>query len=132
MNTEQMKSAGGLLTDALGHVSALVRKEVDLARAELQENLNSAGTAVGLIVAAVVIVLTSLNVLTAALVAALTEVGIPGVWSALIVGVALAVAAYAMARKGIDSLKLSSLAPSRTATNVKRDAQAVKEAYNDK
>ncbi|WP_424929754.1 phage holin family protein [Amaricoccus tamworthensis] len=132
MNTEQMKSAGGLLTDALGHVSALVRKEVDLARAELQENLNSAGTAVGLIVAAVVVVLTALNVLTAALVAALTEAGIPGAWSALIVGVALAVAAYAMARKGIDSLKLSSLAPSRTATNVKRDAQALKEAYNDK
>ncbi len=132
MNTEQMKSAGGLLTDALGHVSALVRKEVDLARAELQENLNSAGTAVGLIVAAVVVGLTALNVLTAALVAALTEAGIPGAWSALIVGVALAVAAYAMARKGIDSLKLSSLAPSRTATNVKRDAQALKEAYNDK
>ncbi len=131
MNTEQMKSAGGLLTDALSHVSALVRKEVDLARAELQENLHSTGAAVGMIVGAVVIVLTALNVLCAALVAALTEAGIPGPWSALIVGGALAAAAYILAKKGIDNLKLSSLAPTRTAENVKRDAQVVKEAYND-
>ncbi len=126
------KSTGSLLSDALSHVSSLVRNEVDLARAEVNENLKSAGVAVGLLVGAVVVALTALNVLSAALVAALTEAGIAAGWSALIVGVAFAIIAFIMANKGMNDLKLSSLAPSRTAKNVKRDAQTVKEVYDDK
>ena len=131
MSTEPNKSASGLLNDALSHVSSLVRNEVDLARAEINENVNNAGAAIGLIIGALVVALTALNVLSAALVAALTEAGIPGGWSALIVGVVFAIIAYVMLKKGKDNLKLSSLAPSRTAQNVKRDARAVKEAYDD-
>ena len=132
MSIDPNKSAGNLLNDALTHVSSLMRKEVDLARAEVNENLKTAGVAIGLIVGAVVVALTALNVLSAALVAALTEAGIPGGWSALLVGVIFAIIAYVMANKGTNDLKLSSLAPTRTAKNVKRDAQAVKEAYDDK
>ncbi len=132
MNTDPNKTTGGLLSEALGHVSSLVRSEVDLARAEVNENLKAAGVAVGLIIGAVVVALTALNVLTAALVAALTEAGIPAGWSALLVGVALAIVAYVMIKKGTDDLKLSSLAPRRAAKNVKRDTQAVKEVYDDK
>ena len=132
MSIDPNKSAGNLLNDALTHVSSLVRSEVDLARAEVNENLKTAGLAIGLIVGAVVVALTALNVLSAALVAALTEAGIPGGWSALLVGVIFAIIAYVMANKGTNDLKLSSLAPTRTAKNVKRDAQAVKEAYDDK
>ncbi|MBV7411088.1 phage holin family protein [Maritimibacter sp. DP1N21-5] len=132
MTNDPNKSAGSLLSDALAHVSSLVRSEVDLARAEVNENLKSAGVAIGMIVGAVVVALTALNILSAALVAALTEAGIPGGWSALIVGVVFAVIAYVMLQKGTNDLKLSSLAPTRTARNVKRDAQAVKEVYDDK
>ena len=132
MSIDPNKSAGNLPNDALTHVSSLVRSEVDLARAEVNENLKTAGVAIGLIVGAVVVALTALNVLSAALVAALTEAGIPGGWSALLVGVIFAIIAYVMANKGTNDLKLSSLAPTRTAKNVKRDAQAVKEAYDDK
>ena len=115
MTTDPNKSTGSLLSDALTHVSSLVRSEVDLARAEVNENLKSAGAAIGLIVGAVVVALTALNVLSAALVAALTEAGIPAGWSALIVGVAFALIAYVMVNKGTNALKLSSLAPPRTA-----------------
>ena len=133
MTTDPNKSTGSLLSDALTHVSSLVRSEVDLARAEINDNLKSAGIAIGMIAGAVVVVaLTALNVLTAALVAALTEAGVPAGWSALIVGIALAIVAYFMVSKGTNDLKLSSLAPTRTAKNVKRDAQAVKEVYDDK
>ncbi|QIK40529.1 phage holin family protein [Pontivivens nitratireducens] len=126
------RSTTDLIGDALSHVSSLVRKEVDLARAEVNENLNRAGVAIGLIVGAVVIALTALNVLAAALTAALTEAGIPAGWSALLVGVVLAIIAFVLMNKGLNDLKLSSLAPSRTADNVKRDAQAVKDAYDAK
>jgi hypothetical protein len=129
MSTE--KSTGSLLGDALTQVSSLVRSEVDLARAEISENINKAAVALGLIVGSVVVFLTALNVLTAALVAALAEAGIPGGWAALLVGVGFAIIGYVMLKKGTDDLKLSSLAPTRTAKNVKRDANVVKEAYND-
>lgn len=132
MTDPEKQSTGGMLSDALNHVSSLVRKEVDLARAEMSENLNRAGVAIGMIVAAVVIALTSLNVLSAALVTALTEAGIDAGWSALIVGVVLAIIAFVLLGKGTNALKLSSLAPSRTAKNVQRDANAVKDAYDDK
>ena len=132
MTTESNRSAGSLLTEALSHVSSLMRKEVDLARAEVNENLKHAGVAIGLIVGAVVVALTALNVLSAALVAALTEAGIAAGWSAVIVGVLLAIVAYVMVQKGTNDLKLSSLAPTRTAKNVKRDAATMKEVYDDK
>lgn len=131
MNTDPNKSTGSLLSDALGHVSALVRSEVDLARAEVDENLKSAGAAIGTIVGAVVVAITALNILSAAVVAGLTEAGIAAGWSALIVGVIFAIIAYVMLNKGTNDLKLSSLAPTRTAENLKRDAQAVKEVYDD-
>ncbi|MDO5757918.1 MAG: phage holin family protein [Rhodobacterales bacterium] len=132
MNDPTRKTTSDMLSDALTHVSSLVRKEVDLARAEISENLNRAAVALGMIVGAVIVALTALNVLSAALVAALTEAGLEAGWSALIVGVVFAVIAFVMAGKGVNDLKLSSLAPSRTAQNVKRDANAVKDAYDDK
>lgn len=132
MSTDPNKSAGGLLTEALSHISSLMRNEVDLARAEIDENLKTAGVAIGMIVGAVVVALTALNVLSAAVVAGLTDAGIDAGWAALIVGVILAIIAYVMATKGSNDLKLKSLAPKRTAKNVKRDAQTLKEAYDDK
>lgn len=129
---ENRKSASDMLSDALNHVSTLVRKEVDLARAEISENLNKAAVAIGMIVAGVIVALTTLNVLSAALVSALTEAGIDAVWSALIVGISFAVIAVILLNKGMNDLKASSLAPTRTAKNVKRDATAIKDAYNDK
>ena len=126
---ENKQSPASLLGDALGHVSALVRKEVDLARAEVNENLHKAGVAIGMIVAAGIIALVALNVLAAALVAALAEI-MDGGWAALIVGVIFAVIAAVLLKKGTNDLKLSSLAPSRTAKNIQRDAEAVKESTN--
>lgn len=126
------KSVGNLLTDAMSNVSGLVRSEVDLARAEMSENLNKAGVAIGMIAGAAIIALVALNVLAAALVAALTEAGLDAGWSALIVGAALGIIAFILINKGTNDLKLSSLAPTRTVKNVQRDAAAVKEAYDDK
>jgi TRAP-type C4-dicarboxylate transport system permease small subunit len=126
------KGAPGLVADALTHVSNLVRNEVNLARAEVSENVKSMAVAVGMLAASLVFAIVALNVLAAALVAAITNMGIDAGWSALIVGVLFAVIAFALASKGMNDLKIKNLAPTRTATNVRRDAEAVKEAYNDK
>ena len=126
------KSAGGILSDALSNVSGLVRNEVGLARAEVSENVSRAGVALGLIAASAIIALVALNVLVAAIIAALAEAGLDAGWAALIVGALLGVLAYVLLNKGTNDLKLSSLAPTRTVKSVQRDAAAVKEAYDDK
>lgn len=125
MSDMRHESTGSLLSEVLSHVSSLFRSEVDLARAEIDQNLRRALAAVGMIVAAIVIALTSLNVLSAALVAGLTEAGLESGWAALIVGVVFGIIAFALISKGMSDLKLSSIAPSRTAENVKRDAKAM-------
>jgi hypothetical protein len=121
------KSAAGLMSDAIAHMSALVRKEVDLARAEVSENVSRAGVAIGLLAGALVIALTALNVLAAALVTGLAEWGLEAAWASLLVGLVLGAIALFMALKAKNDLKLSSIAPSRTAKNIQRDAQALKE-----
>ena len=125
---ERTRSTPGLLNDVIAQISALVRGEMDLARAEVQENATKAAVAVGLIVGAIVLILAALNVLAAAVAAGLTELGIDAGWSALIVGGVLAVIALIMLMKGRNDLKASSLAPTRTTKNVRRDAHAVKES----
>jgi hypothetical protein len=121
------RSAADLLSDAISHMSSLVRKEMDLARAEMSENANRAAVAVGLLAGALVIALTALNVLAAALVAGLTEWGLEAGWASLVVGLALAAVALAMALKARNDLKFANMAPARTTRNVRRDAQALKE-----
>ena len=122
------RSATSLISDALTHMSSLVRKEVDLARAEVSENMNRAMVAIGLLVGAIVMALVALIVLAGALVAAIAELGIEEGWAALIVGVLFAIIAAIMASKGANDLKASSLAPTRTAENLRKDKDAVKES----
>ncbi|TNB98056.1 phage holin family protein [Paracoccus marcusii] len=125
------QSPASLAADALRISSDLVRKEVSLAKAELRQNLNRAGTGLGMIVAAAVLGIVTLNVLTVALVAALAETDLGPIWSAVVVGVVLAILAYVLLRKGMADLKPENLMPTRTVENVQRDASAVKEAYHD-
>lgn len=126
MTDPHRESTGSLLSDAVTQISTLVRGEVDLARAEVDQNLRRAGAAIGMLVGAVVIALTALNVLAAAVVSGLTEAGIDAGWAALIVGLVLGIIAAVLISKGSNDLKLSSLAPTRTAENLKRDARALK------
>lgn len=121
-------SPATLVASILNHIGALVRKEVDLARAEINENLAKAGIAIGLLVGAVVLSLTALDVLAAALVAAITEFGLDAGWAALIVGLLFALIAWGMMMKGLKDLKSVSLAPKRAARSVSRAAKAVKES----
>jgi hypothetical protein len=127
MADPQERSTPALMADLLDQVTQLLRKEVQLFRAEMSDKTAQAMVAAGSIVAAAVVAITALNVLAAALVAALTNAGIPGPWAAVIVGVGLAILAFLMAKKGIDNLKAGSLAPERTTRAAVRDVSMVKE-----
>ncbi|TJZ92022.1 phage holin family protein [Paracoccus gahaiensis] len=125
------QNPAALAADALRLSGDLVRKEITLAKAEMRQNLGRAGAGLGMIVAAAVLGIVTLNVLTVALVAALAETDLGPIWSAVIVGVVLAILAYVLLRKGMADLAPENLMPTRTVENVQRDASAVKEAYHD-
>jgi len=127
MAEPQERSTPGLMADLLEQVTQLLRKEVQLFRAEVNDKTTRAMVAAGSILAAAVIAITALNVLAGALVVALTSAGIPAPWSAVIVGVVLAIVAFVIGKKGIDSLKAASLTPERTTRAAVRDVSMVKE-----
>ena len=127
MAEPQERSTPGLMADLLEQVTQLLRKEVQLFRAEVNDKTTRAMVAAGSILAAAVIAITALNVLAGALVVALTSAGIPAPWSAVIVGAVLAIVAFVIGKKGIDSLKAASLTPERTTRAAVRDVSMVKE-----
>lgn len=120
-------SAPELLSDAMTHATGMVRGELDLFRAEMQQSLNQAVAAIGMIATGAVLLLVSLNVFAAAFVVWLTEAGVGPGWSALIVGGVLAIIAVILVVAGKNKLKLVNLAPTRTVKNVQRDAETLKE-----
>jgi drug/metabolite transporter (DMT)-like permease len=121
------RSLKELLADLTHSVTALFRKEIELARAEISEKLSQAGVAAGAVAAGAILALAALIVLLQALVIALSEVGVAPALSALIVGGVVAIIAFALIYKGMNDLKASNLAPTRTVEALRRDAHMVKE-----
>jgi drug/metabolite transporter (DMT)-like permease len=121
------RSLKELLGNLTQSVTTLFRKEIELARAETSEKLSQAGVAAGAIAAGGVLALAALIVLLQALVIALSELGLAPALSALIVGGVVAIIAFALIYKGMNDLKASNLAPTRTVEALKRDADMVKE-----
>ena len=120
------RPTGTLLSDAVNQLTRLVRGEVALAKAEVAQNIKSAGLGIALLVGAVVLVFVALNVLVLALVAALSSI-MPAGWASLLVGLVLLGVAGLLAMRGLNALKPENIAPSRTLANVQADAQTIKE-----
>lgn len=124
----EQRSTATLLTDIVNQISELFRKELQLFRAELDEKTNQAFAAIGSIVAGLVLALVALNALAAALIAGIAALGISEGWSALIVGVVIAVVAYVLVSSGTKNLKAARLAPNRTAESLRKDAEVARES----
>ncbi|RDC69920.1 phage holin family protein [Rhodovulum sp. 12E13] len=125
-------STARLVARALDQVRDLMRRELDLARAEADRSLRHAGAAIGLIGGALVLALGAVDVLSAALVAVITqETALPAWLSAAIVGGALAVVALALALAARSALSRVQFGPERVAGNVRKDVQTVRERTRD-
>ncbi|HEY8613012.1 MAG TPA: phage holin family protein [Roseomonas sp.] len=122
------RSIPDLLGDLVDQTSTLVRKEVQLARAEIGEKVSVVGTASTSLAIGGVLLLGALIVLLQAAIAFLVEfVGLSATVSALIVAVVVAVIGYIVLRSGLSRLKASNLTPDRTVTQLSRDAEVAKE-----
>ena len=113
---------GGLATD----VQDLVRGEIKLARAELDQKLDRLILSLVWLVGGALLGFAGLVVVLEGVAAALSYV-LPDWAALLIVGVVIVVLGAIFARSGLGMLSLKSLTPDRTAASLQKDARVVKE-----
>jgi hypothetical protein len=123
----QERSVAELFGQLSQDMTLLVRQEVQLARAEMSEKLSRLAANMVSVIAGGFVAYVGALALVAALILALNDLAGISPWvSALIVGAVLAIAGYAMLRRGLGELKRVDLAPRRTVENIKDDVQAIR------
>jgi hypothetical protein len=126
------RSISAILADLVSQFTALLRKEGQLARAEMSEKLREIAVSVGLLVGGSVLLIPALVILLQAAVAALVAAGLAVGWASLAVGGVLLLIGLVLLAVGISRLKAQSLMPSKTIEQLQRDAAlASHEIRND-
>ena len=116
---------GDLVKELSSQTSTLVRQEIELARAELQQKGKLAGKGAGMLGAAAVFALLAMGALTAALIALLDKA--MATWVAALIVMALwAVVAAVLAKAGQSALKRATPPAPQTVETVKEDIQWAK------
>jgi uncharacterized membrane protein YqjE len=119
------RSIGELVGDLSQQTSTLVRKELELARAELQQQGKLAGKGAGLLAGAAAAALLALGALSAGLIALLDKA--MATWVAALIVMALwAIVAAALAKAGQGALKRATPPAAQTVETVKEDIQWAK------
>lgn len=117
---------GNLIGNLATDIQDLVRGEVRLARAELDEKLDRVITAAIWLIGGALVAFAGLVVVLEGGAAALALV-LPA-WAAfLIVGVVIIIVGALLARTGLAMLSLKTLTPDRTAASLQKDVRVVKE-----
>lgn len=117
-----------LVKQLADQTTALVRQEVELAKAELSEKGKRAGIGAGMFGGAGVVGLYAVGALTAALILVLAT-AVEGWLAALIVGVVYAAIAGVLALMGRTKVQQATpAAPERTVETVKEDVEWVKQS----
>ncbi|WP_062014767.1 phage holin family protein [Aureimonas sp. AU4] len=122
----EQRSVPDLLSDLLRETTELFRTEGRLIRAEISDKVSQLQVGGGSLAAGGICLLVALIVLSQALVIALAHVVGAG-WSALIVGIVLAVIGAMLLAKGKKDLETLSITPDRTLDQLGKDGRLVKE-----
>jgi uncharacterized membrane protein YqjE len=119
------RGIGELVKDLASQTSTLVRKEIQLAQAEVTQKGKVAGKGAGLLAGAAVFGLLALGALTAALIALLDKA--MATWVAALIVMALwALVAFVLAKAGQKSLQRATPPAPQTVETVKEDIQWAK------
>jgi len=124
----QERSIGELFGQLSQDMTLLVRQEVQLARTEMTDKISRVAANLVSIGAGGFVAYMGGLALMAALILAIRDLGnISLAWSALIVGVIMAIIGYVMLQRGLKELKSAELAPRRTVENIREDVQSIKD-----
>jgi len=122
------RSLGTLLSDITGETVELVRQELSLFKAELQEKASRAGIGAALLAAGALVAYSGWLFLLLAAVYALTLV-VPPWAAALIVGVLVLGIGGVLALVGKSRMRADVLAPERTMRSLREDHAWIKERF---
>ena len=121
------RSLGDLFSDLSRETTALVRQEVQLAKAELTQSATEAARGIGMLAAGGAVAYAGLLFLLLAIVFGLIEAGWDAWLSALVVGLVVVAIGAVLVLRARESLKPANLAPQKTVETLKEDAAWAKE-----
>jgi xanthine/uracil permease len=121
------RSLGDLFSDLSRETTTLVRKEVQLAKAELTQSATEAARGIGMLVAGGAVAYAGLLFLLLAIVYGLIDAGWDPWLSALVVGLVVVAIGAILVLRARESLKPANLAPRRTVETLKEDQEWAKE-----
>ncbi len=123
---KEERSLGDLFSELAGETGTLIRQEVALAQVELTQKATKVGKNVGyLVVGGAVAYAALLALLTALIIGLGTVIGYG--FSALIVGIVVAVVAGILVMSALNALKNVDITPRQTVETIKEDAQWLKD-----
>jgi xanthine/uracil permease len=126
VDTQDTRTLPELVSALTGDLANLVRKESELVRTEVSEKISQSGRAAGQASLGAALLLGGFLVLLQALVLALSKVMDP-LWASLLVGAFVAVIGFVLVRGAIEKLKPAHMQPDRTARQLQKDAEMVRE-----
>lgn len=129
-DSQKSSSVGTLLSTLLNEVTALVRGEAALAKAEMSEKTHQAMAGVGAIATAGAVLFGGFLTLLAALVMLLNEVLPPETrpWlSAVVVGAVVTLIGVVMLKAGLKKVRAQGLMPNRTMNSLRDDQTLAKQ-----
>jgi len=128
--SSQDRSIGGLIGELMRELSALVRNEAELAKAEVSEKVTQVQSGIASLAIAAILLLVGLIVLMRAAVVGVAYLLPPSMapWLApLIVGGVLALIGLILLMKGRSNLKSTNLTLERTTESMRRDKVVAQE-----
>ena len=127
MPEENDRSLGDLFGDLGRQVGTLVRRELDLARVELNDRATRIGRDLATVAAGGAVLHGAVLVLLAAAVFGLIELGLEAWLAASIVGIVVGVAGAILLRAGLKAMRSDSSAPSATIETMRDNVEWAKE-----
>jgi len=126
MDGADPRSIPELIATLTGDLANLVRKEGELVRAEVGEKVQQVAKAGQAFSIGAALLLGAFLTLLQALVIGLSKLMDP-LWASLLVGVATGIIGYALIKGALKHIQPEALSPDRSARQLKKDAQLVKE-----
>jgi drug/metabolite transporter (DMT)-like permease len=117
------RSMGELFAELSRETGTLIRKELELATAEMTSRAKTAAGHIGVAAAGGALVQAGLLVLLAAAVIALASLGLPPWLSALLVAVLTMGGGYLLVNRGLSGLRRTSVTPTQTIETLKENAK---------
>lgn len=117
-----------IFTDVVSLAATLVRKESQLARTEISENIGRVGAGIGLLTGGAVLMIPALVILLQAAVEWVSRTyAITPALSALILGGIVFVIGLILLLVGVNRLKVRTMVPDRTIRQIQQDANVAQE-----